>query len=296
METASICIIDIGSNSVRCMKAFVRDGKLVATSKKLYTARLADGLLSTGRLAQARMLDAAQAIRHFCLEARAEGFPVYAYATSAVRDAQNREDFLALLEQLCSLKVMVLSGEEEGRYAYLGASGGKGTLIDIGGGSMQLVNGDRAISFPIGCVRAKDLAPIDSLPAAHLRISAALDALLPSDTVNMGFSAPYTGVGGSITTIGALLLGQNVYDGTQLDHVHITPAALNELMDRLFALGDKRKEHPLLVKRHDVILYGGLLLSCLMERFCVDSITPCDRDGMEGLAESILHKQGSLPA
>ena len=96
--------------------------------------------------------------------------------------------------------------------------------------------------------------------------------------------APITGVGGTITTLGALLLGQTKFDGAALKNAAITPENLKELLADLYAMGERRKAHPLLNKRHNVILQGGTILRYLMERLRLASVTPCDRDGMEGFA------------
>ena len=104
-------------------------------------------------------------------------------------------------------------------------------------------------------------------------------------------SAPFFGVGGTITTLGALLLQQSRYDGSQLSALRITPELLNALLQRLSALGDeKRAQMPLLVRRHDVILQGGLILSWFMENLSIKALTPTDRGGMEGFAGWLFEK------
>ncbi|MDO4573478.1 MAG: hypothetical protein Q4C13_08915, partial [Clostridia bacterium] len=204
-----MCIVDIGSNSIRAMKAERAAGAPGFFPKQLFTTRLADGLLLTGRLQPepiARSLEALKSIRAF---AEQEGLRIRAYATSAVRDAANREDFLIPAEALLGSPVDVLNGEREANYAYKGAAGGEGGLIDIGGGSTQIVTRDRAISCPIGCVRARDACPeqrdFDALRAGLLPL---LDSLLPLPAFPaMG----WTGVGGTVTSLAALSLGLERY-------------------------------------------------------------------------------------
>ena len=286
-------ILDIGSNSVR-FAILDRGGDgafFVPGGRKLTcTTRLGKGLDETGRLSAKAMADTVVACRRFCDRAAAEGAPVYAYATSAVRDAKNRQELLDDLAAACpEVKFFLLSGEEEGRLAYRGAMGDQaGTLLDIGGGSAQVVTDQWSVSFPTGCVRAQDLCPEDTLVRMRDTIYTWLNERV---TLPGPAEAPFFGVGGTITTLGALLLQQERYDGSQLPTLRITPELLNALLQRLWALGDEqRAKMPLLVRRHDVILQGGLILAWFMENLHIKVLTPTDRGGMEGFAGWLAEK------
>lgn len=275
-------IIDIGSNSVRYQEACKGAHGTVFSPKKLLTTRLASGQAADGSLDAKRLIDTISAIRFFADEARGQGLPILAYATSAVRESRNRAEFLSLASDVAGVDVRILSGEEEGRFAYLGATGGNGTLIDIGGGSFQIVTALASVSFPIGCVRAKDRCPSDDPGLLRTQLFPWLESVC---TLPHTVPSPVTGVGGTITTLGALLLDQTDFDGASLCNAIITPASLRALLDRLFRLGSARAEHPLLKRRHDVILQGGTILSYLMEELEIGALHPCSRDGMEGIAE-----------
>ena len=277
--SASLAVLDIGSNSVRFAfmdrgsdgAFFVPDGR-----KEICTTRLGKGLDKTGCLAPGPMAATIQACRQFCDKAGTAGARAFAYATSAVRVCPD-------------MPVFLLTGEEEGRLAYAGAmSGQAGTLLDIGGGSAQVVNPHWSVSFPTGCVRAQDLCPEDALPRMRDTIYTWLNERisLPGPA-----AAPFVGVGGTITTLGALLLQQSKFDGSQLATVRLTPELLSALLVRLSALGDERRaQMPLLVRRHDVILQGGLILSWFMENLHIKAMTPTDRGGMEGFAGWLYEK------
>ena len=291
--SAPVAVLDIGSNSVRfailerCQEGafFVPGGR-----KEICTTRLGKGLDKTGRLSPVSMAETVKACRLFCDKAQAADARAYAYATSAVRDASNRQELLDALKAACpEMQVFLLSGEEEGRLAYEGAMGGQaGTLLDIGGGSAQVVTPTWSVSFPTGCVRAQDLCPEDALERMRDVIYTWLSGRV---TLPGSASAPFVGVGGTITTLGALLLQQERYDGSQLSTLRITPELLNALLQRLSALGDeKRAQMPLLVRRHDVILQGGLILSWFMENLSIKALTPTDRGGMEGFAGWLFEK------
>ena len=151
-----IAVIDIGSNSVRLMLAAAESGRVRSIAKRLNTTRLAKGIDATGCLAPDRVRDTVDAIEAFFGAAKQYDVPVIAYATSAVRDAGNRDAFTALVRERTGLVIRVLSGEEEGQLAFSAVTGGEGTVFDIGGGSFQIVTRTCAQSFPCGCVRAKE--------------------------------------------------------------------------------------------------------------------------------------------
>ena len=289
----SLAVLDIGSNSVRF--AFLGRGDdgaffVPGGKKEICTTRLGKGLDRTGCLSPAAMEATVAACRRFCDKADAAGVRAYAYATSAVRDARNRQELLDALKALCpGLGLYLLSGEEEGRLAYQGAMGGReGTLLDIGGGSAQVVTAQWSVSFPTGCVRAQDVCPEDDLTRMRDTIYTWLNQRV---TLPGPGSAPFFGVGGTITTLGALLLQQERYDGEALSSLRLSPDLLNALLQRLWAMGDEeRAKMPLLVRRHDVILQGGLILSWFMENLHIKALTPTDRGGMEGFAGWLAEK------
>ncbi len=278
-----IGVIDIGSNSVRYMEAECTSEHVHSLFKSIYTTRLAEGQDCDHVLQYAPMRRTADAVNDLTECARGKQLQVYAYATSAVRDAHNQAEFLSMITP--SLSVRILSGEEEGRLAYYGATGGKGTLIDIGGGSMQIVTENGSFSAPCGCVRFRDYIGYGT-PAELYDMAAAWATPLLAGVSETDVHA--VGVGGTITTIGALQLNQFRYNGMELDKTLITLESLNSLMDNLYAMGEDRRLHPILKNRHDIILHGCALLKLLMVELNIKSVTPCDRDGMEGFALSVI--------
>ena len=152
-------VIDIGSNSVRLM--FVADGKVLY--KALNTTRLGEGLADKPFLKAEAIERSAKAVCDFYAKALAEGAEkVFAFATAAVRTAENRALFLDKVEEDCGLRIEVISGEEEAEIGILGALGNAdGGVIDIGGASTEIVikNAGEMLykkSVNIGVVRLKD--------------------------------------------------------------------------------------------------------------------------------------------
>lgn len=282
-------IIDIGSNSVRLMIAAAEECSVRAISKTLCTTRLAKGIDQTRCLSEDRVADTVAAIARYKAQTDAHGIPVIAYATSAVRDAENRDAFVARVKAQTGVSVRVLSGEQEGSFAFSAVTGGEGTVFDIGGGSFQIVTRERSVSFPCGCVRAKEQCDVPQPSVLRDRLFAWIDAHaeMPGSV-----PPPVYGVGGTITTISALITGMTAYDPTRLK-----PIALSELLsltEVLCAIPEPtRMEHPLLLRRGDVILQGATILRYMMERTHTDCVIPSDRDGMEGIAEAFL-KDGTF--
>ena len=281
-------IIDIGSNSIRYACGYLEQGgRAVMERKQVATTRLGEGLEAGGLLGKVPMLRTIEAIGEFVGQANERGLPLYAYATSAVREGANREEFCGRVKALGIDSLQVLSGEEEARLAHLGATGGEGGVIDIGGGSTQIISSGFAHSGPIGCVRAKDLCDkFKSIDEMRAIIYARCRELLcfPEDK-----SVSYTGLGGTISTLAALTLGLEAYDEEKVCEARIQPAGLEALVAALFERGSAgRQSHPLLAARAETILPGALILSFVLGRLGVEELTVSDRDGMEGYLLQML--------
>ena len=285
-------MIDIGSNSVRMMLQGSAD-------KYSVTTRLGTGLAQSGRLDPSRAKQSAVVTARFANQARKLGCTPLAYATSAVRDAENRGEFLELVKLTSGIDIDVLSGEREAKYAHAAVCGDRGGgLIDIGGASMQFVSDNFARSFPVGCVRGKDIAteltahldPPDDYRAQREALCGCVDKLVaPYIEVLKGESfAPCFGVGGTITTLCALNVDREAQTKLAGDGKSMSRAELEELIDHLHALGGLRARVGVLAARHDVILYGAALLSKAMELLGLDSITASLRDGLDGYLESAI--------
>lgn len=302
-----LLIFDIGSNSVRTLR-ITQEAALPAqfSGKRVYTTRLAEGLAETGALSQARMLQSLLVIRSLHSEHTAQGFSSFAYATSAVRDASNGRAFIDSVEEIIgSGHARILSGEEEAAFAQQGADpdGGR-TIVDIGGGSTQVVRPGSRESWPIGCVRAKDLAPYDDLASITEALYPILSGLFgppeldarPDRPVLSGEKTPaqdqLLGVGGTITTLALLCEGKDTFMPWQGEK-RIELFALRAVLNVLDGMGDSERANvPLLKDRHDVILHGGVILQYLLERLHSPRIAATLSDGLDGYA---LHLLKTLP-
>lgn len=290
-------IIDIGSNSIRYMAGETKNGRILPGAEKLlYTTRLAAGLDQSGLLSFESMEKSIAVLKDLVSHAKETGLPYYAYATSAVRSADNREEFLARVREACSLHIHVIEGELEGELARLGAGG---DLMDIGGGSAQLSTREKSISYPAGCVRGRDLlerqAPSGTPEEQYRTVSEWLERIIGESAI-----APeafpkknrWAGAGGTITTLAALSLGLTAYDRDRVHGTPLTREGVWALIEKLHAMGGARKEHPLLTKRHDVILPGAYILMYLLGRLKEPALFATDADGMEGYLLYTASKEG----
>jgi len=298
-----LLVFDIGSNSVRTLRVMQDAGSLPQFSgKRVYTTRLAEGLAETGALSQARMLQSLLVIRSLYGEHAAQGFSSFAYATSAVRDAVNGKAFIDSVEEIIGAgHARILSGAEEAEFAQQGADpdGGR-TIIDIGGGSTQIIRPHARESWPIGCVRAKDLAPFDQLSSITDALYPILSGLFGPTDQDERHDKPalksehqiapeaLLGVGGTITTLALLCEGKDIFtlwQGTK----RIELFALRAVLNVLDGMGDSERANiPLLKDRHDVILHGGVILQYLLERLHCPRIDATLSDGLDGYALHLL--------
>ncbi len=300
-----LLVFDIGSNSIRTAKLEeTARGAPRISDKRVFTTRLAEGLSESGVLSDARMRQSLLVIRSLCAEALPLGFSVYAYATNAVRDAKNGPAFAEEVESIVGAgHVQVLSGDEEAQFVQTGADPtGTRTILDIGGGSTQIARGAYRESWPIGCVRAKDLAPYDDIYRIAESLRPVLTGLFgpPDGTARPAGSARSAngpnepiGVGGTITTLALLTEGRSSFSVWQGEKEVQYISLLAALRD-LNILGDARRASiPLLKDRHDVILHGGVILLYLMEYLHATVIGASLRDGLDGYAMHLFHTLSS---
>lgn len=281
-----IAVIDIGSNSIRYMEATRTESGFTFSEKSVHTTRLAEGLVESGRLSEHRMKQSLHVLQSLAERAHNNALPCFCYATSAVRDASNRDLFLADIHAHSALQVEVLSGEQEALFARLGTDDPSTNLIDIGGGSSQIITDTYRKSFPIGCVRVKDMCGDASLESMR---SAMYPKFFETYVIENLPRDHWTAVGGTATTLAAYSLGLTHYNANRIKEAKLSQNDLWKLLQDLDSMGSAaRAKHPLLSKRHDVICCGGLILQFLMEHIGMEAIRFSDADGLEGYAKHQL--------
>lgn len=276
-------VIDIGSNSVRLM--FVANGKVLY--KRLNTTRLGEGLANSPRLKAEAIERSATAVAQFYDQAKAEGAErVLAFATAAVRSAENGNEFTEKVKKLRPIDVEVISGETEAEIGVLGALGETdGAVIDMGGASTELVikkSGKLTYkkSVNIGVVRLKDACDRDK-NALVKTAEAAASAYGQVPALPLVHA-----IGGTATTLAAIKLGLQEYDSNKITGTVITAEELQKLADKLLLTEvEKIAKMPCMPKgRADVIAGGATALAILMQSLRIEKIVVSDRDNLEGYA------------
>lgn len=279
----TFAVIDIGSNSVRLMT--VADGKVLY--KRVNTTRLGEGIAHAPILKTNAIERSVAAVADFYRQAKADGADtVLAFATAAVRTAENGRAFVEAVKARCGLDVDVISGETEAEIGIAGALGkADGGVVDVGGASTEIVlatNGKITYkkSVPIGVVRLKDVCGRD-LDKLTLVAKNALEAY-------QGITLPKTlyAIGGTATTLAAQRLRLTEYDPEKITGCVISRETLEKMTETFHRMTvEEIAALPCMPKgRADVILGGAVLLSKLMQEKTVEKLIVSDRDNLEGYA------------
>ena len=300
-ETVRLAALDVGTNSTRLLVADVAGGAIVAEhAREMVITRLGKGVDRTGRFEPAALTRTLGVLEGYAATCRRLGVERRRLvATSATRDAADRQVFLDGVRDLLGVEPEVLTGQAEAAAAYRGATAGldgdQPTLVvDIGGGSTELILGDgttsRAmVSLDIGCVRlferhlhgdpptAAEVAALRADVAAHLaRVAGVLDPAAASRVV---------GVAGTVTTVTAIALGLDTYDPRRIHRATVDASEIAAATDKLAAMTvAERAALPVMAKgREDVIAAGALLLDELVGTFQIRQVVASETDILDGV-------------
>jgi exopolyphosphatase / guanosine-5'-triphosphate,3'-diphosphate pyrophosphatase len=300
-----VAAVDVGTNSVRLLVAEPADGRLAALERHMTITRLGAGVDATGHLDDAALERTLRCIGGYAERWRALGVErVRIAATSAVRDAADRDRFFDGVRQVAGADAEVLSGDEEAATAFLGATrgvpGGRAPwlVLDIGGGSTEMILGgddpEAATSRQLGCVRLTERAlhtdppTPDELATARAIVHAELDDA--AEVVDAGRAATLVGVAGTVTTLGALHLGLAEYEAERIHGARVPLEAVRAITARLAAMPALHRAAlgPMAPGREDVIVGGALILQAVMERFGFAEVLVSEADILDGLALRLL--------
>lgn len=293
-NSAVFGVLDVGSNSVRLLVGRWAQGRPVRLHAEKITTRLLSGMAG-GLLSPDSIRRTAQAIALLADRARAMGaVQVEGFGTSAMRDGGNRDVLIALARQ-AGVELKVLSGEEEAALAYAGAAPqGRRGVVDIGGGSTELLAGKdgaplAAYSARMGAVRLAealggDLRPGPMLDRARQALAPAWAAVAPCPVEG------WVGVGGTITSLAALDLALVPYDPDKVQGHPLTLQGVQAQFQRLCALDlAQRKALPGLdPARADIIPFGAAILLSFFQLSGADRLLASDQDNLLGYARRFL--------
>ena len=281
-----VAAIDLGTNTTRLLVAEAEDGALRELHRETRITRLGEGVDERRRLLPvpvARVRNALSDYRRIAESLDAER--VLLVATSAVRDAENGEAFLGEIEWSYSFATRLLSGDEEAAMTRSGVGATEpGTLLlDIGGGSTELVLDELHASLDVGSVRhterflRSDPPAAEELEACAAAVREALPELEPASAV---------GVAGTVTSLAALDLGLDAYDRERVHDHRLTLDGARAQLERLAALPlAERRELPALEpERAPVIVAGAVILVEALARYGLDAIRISEHDILDGAA------------
>lgn len=307
-----ICLVDVGTNSVRMMVADVsnqRISKVILTDGKI--TRLGEGLHDTGIVGEAALSRTVELIAQF-LSTAAPFRPdlVRLIGTSAVRQASNQADVLKRVFEATGVPLEVIGGETEAIWTYHGALGNLFDLtppylvIDIGGGSTELIYGEtlteslRAYSVEVGVVTLtermihSDPPKKEELENARREVKRSFEGVISKLLPFLTSSVTCVGTAGTVTTLMAFSMGMSLYDPKKIHGHGLQRSRITELVSRLASLTlSERLKLPGIEKgREDLILSGGIILDVLMEQLNLAGLIVSD----SGLREGALLKTASL--
>ena len=286
-------VIGIGSNSVRMLVCEVDGQTMHRLRRAREGTRLFAGLDEGRNLSREAMVKSCQAVKQMADSARAEGCEaLHLFATSATRDAANQADFSAMLLQETGLELEICSGEMEAALSFFGATdGGDSGVIDIGGGSTEVIVGSDmdvrcGFSCQMGAVRLAGMIPIrdhGDLPAVqHLASDILEDALRRHPALT--FPDVWRGTGGTFTTLAAIMKGIRWTDRTYMHGTVLTKDFIQRIARDLADMPiEERKLLPgLQPNRADIIVHGICILLACMARLGITEITVSEYGNLDG--------------
>lgn len=297
----NVAAIDCGTNSIRLLISSSSGAELV---REMEIVKLGEGVDRTKNFSPEAVARTLKALRRFKeLIDQHDVVRVRFCATSATRDAQNREIFTIPVEEILGVAPEVIVGTEEARLSFLGATAELSRelapflVVDIGGGSTEFVLGTSdviaAISVDIGCVRmterhfSQDPPSADEIANARRDINKAIDRA--SESVAISSAKTLIAVAGTATTVAAAALHLPEYDRVQIHGARISAERTVEISEWLLSLNHAQRAalgymHP---GRVEVIAAGSLVLAEIIKRTGAREFVASERDILDGIVATL---------
>ncbi len=300
-----VAAIDCGTNSLRLLLADIEAGSMQEIRREMRIVRLGQGVDATGRFAEDALERTFSVCDEYAATCRAQGVERIRFvATSASRDASNRDVFIDGVRARFEVEPEVVSGDEEAGLSFAGATRelvGREQqpflVVDIGGGSTEFVIGDsapeQARSVDIGCVRMTERHRLAERPAPALIEAAVhdIDAAIARAraVVPIERAGTVIAVAGSATTVAAMALKLPQYDAAAIHLTRLSRQTVIEVSEAfLHMTGEERLALPFMHPgRVDVIPAGALILRRVMEVGGFDEVLISEHDILDGIAWSI---------
>ena len=288
--TTRVAAVDIGTNSTRVLIAEKIDGAIRDMERIGIVTALGRGVDESGSLAPDAVDRTVDALERYGRLIRDHGvIAARAVATSASRDAANRDDFFDAAQRALGFRPEVISGSEEARLSYLGATAGVpgpgGLVIDIGGGSTEFVVDSGGVSIDIGSVRLTERC-LANHPASPVELnSARAEAARMIATRNLPADTWAIGVAGTWTSLAAMHLELDVYDSSSVEGAVMMLDDVRHLVNWLasLTLAEKQSIPSLDANRSPVILGGAVVAEASLQALAIDRVTVSEHDILDGI-------------
>jgi exopolyphosphatase / guanosine-5'-triphosphate,3'-diphosphate pyrophosphatase len=295
MESIRRAVIDVGTNSVKLLVADVAGAEVRPICEQSKQTRLGHGFYDTRTLKPEAIAATATAVAAFATQAReAQAVSVRVIATSAAREALNREELTAALEQAAGLKVEVISGEQEAEWGFQGVTTDPQLaqmtllLMDVGGGSAQFTFGGKGRelirrSFPLGAVRLLERFPCSDPPKpaelaacrqwlkAFLQQEVRPKLLTALGDFNTGSrdAVQLVGVGGAATILACMEARLETYDRARIEATRLSAERVLWHLEWLWSLPLEQRKQTIGLpqNRADIILPGVAIYQAVIEEF-----------------------------
>ncbi|MDO4908323.1 MAG: Ppx/GppA phosphatase family protein [Corynebacterium sp.] len=288
--------IDCGTNAIRLL--LVDDhGREICRLNRI--VRLGEGVDETGRFLPTAIGRVEAALSDYVAIMKENGVTAHRMvATSATRDASNREDFFAMTERLLAKPAEVISGEEEAELSFRGATASLGDManpvvIDLGGGSTEFVTKDAAYSTQMGCVRLTERFGLRTeAERAQARAYVREQLAIMQEHVDIQGISNVVGVAGTFTTIAALVLDLDSYDEERIHGAVLPFDGIRAVTQRLIhqTPAERAQDPRILHGREDVIGGGCIVIEEVMSLFeqeGIDSLTISIHDLLDGIITAL---------
>jgi exopolyphosphatase/guanosine-5'-triphosphate,3'-diphosphate pyrophosphatase len=304
----TLAAIDCGTNSTRLLVSRGAGRSWTALDRQNTITRLGQGVDATGRLDPAAIERTLAAVRTYQASLERHGVEALRItATSAARDAANRDELFDALESIVGTRPELLSGDEEGQLTFRGATaeldpaGAPFLVVDIGGGSTELIVGrtevEAVTSLDLGCVRLTEKHLHSDPPAAEELSNAIGEATQMFDDAlravpAFGGAATLVGVAGTVTTVAAVEIGLVEWDRDQIHHFELMREAAEDVFRTLATepLADRVHNPGLEAARADVIVGGCCVLVAVLRILGADRMLVSEADILDGLVQSLADR------
>jgi exopolyphosphatase/guanosine-5'-triphosphate,3'-diphosphate pyrophosphatase len=301
-----VAAIDCGTNSIRLLIADISGGKFKEVLRDMEIVRLGQGVDENKSFHPDAINRTLAAVEKFKNQLAGKGVEKIRFcATSATRDAANRDLFIDGVRQILGVEVEVIPGEEEARLSFNGAtkellqSDAPFLVVDIGGGSTEFVYGNKEVEFAksvdIGCVRMSERhlksQPVEMSQVAQAIIDIDKAIAQAAAVVPISTAKTLVAVAGTATTIAAAALELETYDRYAI-HLSRIPAEKVHKVSAAFQAMTKSEisklgfMHP---GRVDVITAGSLVLSRVMAATGATEFVASESDILDGMAWSLIN-------